>query len=75
MQRILTDCGFEQFIPVPEQMSPDLDFTTSPEPNPEQPAVLERAARLAAARQADLVLATDPDADRAAVMLPDGTGR
>lgn len=75
MQRILTDCGFEQFIPVPEQMSPDPDFTTSPEPNPEQPAVLERAARLAAARQADLVLATDPDADRAAVMLPDGTGR
>lgn len=75
MQRILTGCGFEQFIPVQEQMEPDPDFTTAPEPNPEQPAVLERAARLAAEQRADLVLATDPDADRAAVMLPDGTGR
>lgn len=75
MQRILSDCGFEQFIPVPEQMAPDPDFTTAPEPNPEQPAVLERAARLAAERRADLVLATDPDADRAAVLLPDETGR
>jgi phosphoglucomutase len=66
--------GVNNLIVVPEQFEPHPDFITTPSPNPENPEVLSAAAGLALRHKADLVLATDPDADRAAVMLPDGKG-
>lgn len=68
---IMRSIGVKNLIVVPEQFDPDPDFTTTPAPNPENPAVLSAAAALALKHQADLVLATDPDADRATIMLPD----
>jgi phosphomannomutase len=66
----LRSAGFSNVVVVPEQAEPDGDFPTVPFPNPEDPAVLELAHRLAADEHADLVLANDPDADRLAVSVP-----
>ncbi len=71
---IMRSIGVKNLIVVPEQFNPDPDFTTAPAPNPENPEVLSAAAALALKHQADLVLATDPDADRATIMLPDKNG-
>ncbi len=71
---ILTAQGF-RVVPVPEQMTPDGQFpNVTRSPNPEVPESMDRAAALAAAIKADLVLATDPDADRLGAMAPDRTG-
>ncbi|MFO0936278.1 MAG: phospho-sugar mutase [Gemmataceae bacterium] len=60
----LEACGFH-YIPVPEQMTPDGQFpNVTKTPNPEVPECMDRAERVAKEKQADLVLATDPDADR-----------
>ncbi|MCG8405935.1 MAG: phospho-sugar mutase [Phycisphaerales bacterium] len=56
--------GFEKVIELPEQAEPDGNFPTVTAPDPEKPSSLELAIRLAIKRDADLVLATDPDADR-----------
>jgi len=66
--------GFQHVIEVPEQAKPDGEFPTVKSPNPEEPAALELAIRLAVRQGADLVIGTDPDADRMgiAVRTPDG---
>ena len=74
-ERALKQAGFEQFVLVPEQAIPDPDFTTVKSPNPEEHSAFEYAMRLGEKEDADLLIATDPDADRlgAAVRQPDGT--
>ncbi|MCG8451557.1 MAG: phospho-sugar mutase [Spirochaetales bacterium] len=57
---------------VPEQRDPDGNFPTAPYPNPEMAPALELALKLAKEKDADLVMATDPDADRLGIAVPDG---
>jgi phosphoglucomutase/phosphomannomutase len=71
---ILVEQGF-RVIPVAEQVMPDGQFpNVTKTPNPEVPESMDRAAATAARQQADLVLATDPDADRLGAMVPAGLG-
>ena len=63
-RRILKELGFENVYVVPEQELPDPDFTTLEYPNPEDPKAFTLALELARKVGADVVLATDPDADR-----------
>ncbi|EOB3318292.1 phospho-sugar mutase [Enterococcus hirae] len=74
-ERALQQAGFEQFMLVPEQAVADPDFTTVQSPNPEEHSAFEYAIRLGEKEGADLLIATDPDADRlgAAVCQPDGS--
>jgi phosphoglucomutase/phosphomannomutase len=66
--------GF-RILPVAEQMAPDGQFpNVTKTPNPEVPESMDRAAAVAAQHRADLVLSTDPDADRLGAMSPDGAG-
>jgi phosphomannomutase len=67
---VLVRAGFDPPTVVPEQGAPDPDFPTVAFPNPEEPGALDLALALAAAEDADVVLANDPDADRLAVALP-----
>ena len=66
-RRILDELGFENVYVVPEQEMPDGEFTTLAYPNPEDPKAFELALKLAKEIDADIVLATDPDADRLGV--------
>ena len=71
---ILQERGFE-VIPVVEQMAPDGQFpNVTKSPNPEVPESLDRAEVVALAHRADLVLATDPDADRLGGLYPGPDG-
>lgn len=74
-ERALKQAGFEKFVVEPEQGVVDPDFSTVASPNPEEYAAFEYAIRLGTKEEADLLVATDPDADRlgAAVRLPDGS--
>jgi len=66
--------GYE-VLPVAEQMTPDGMFpNVTQTPNPEVPASMDRAVNLAKRQAADLVLSTDPDADRLGAMAPDRDG-
>ncbi|HIZ52758.1 MAG TPA: phospho-sugar mutase [Candidatus Enterococcus avicola] len=73
-ERALTQAGFKKFVIEPSQGQPDPDFSTVKSPNPEEASAFEYAIRLGEAEGADLLLATDPDADRlgAAIRMPDG---
>ena len=64
VRRILKELGFTNVYVVKEQEFPDGEFPTVSYPNPEDPAVFELAKKLAKEIDADLILATDPDADR-----------
>ena len=66
VRRILSELGFKHVYVVPEQELPDPDFTTLEYPNPEDPKAFTLALELAKEKNADIVLATDPDADRLA---------
>ena len=74
-KRALDQAGFTGLQVVSEQATPDGDFTTVKSPNPEEAGAFEYAIRLGEETKADVLLATDPDADRmgAAVRQPDGT--
>ena len=67
VRRILKELGFEKVHVVREQEAPDGEFPTLPYPNPEAPEAWELALSLAKKVDADIVLATDPDADRLGV--------
>lgn len=71
---ILAKAGFTQVFSVPEQARPDPDFSTLKYPNPEEPAAFELALRLALEHDGDLIMATDPDADRVGVMAKNRQG-
>ena len=74
-RRVLKELGFEKVYVVPEQELPDGEFPTVSYPNPEAAEAFELALKLAREKDADLVLATDPDADRLGVYVKDaGTG-
>ncbi|HEV2947072.1 MAG TPA: phospho-sugar mutase [Gemmataceae bacterium] len=71
---VLVQQGF-RVLPVEEQMKPDGMFTNVTQtPNPEVPVSMDRAEALAKKENADLVLSTDPDADRLGAMIPFGEG-
>lgn len=70
-RRILAELGFENVYVVLEQELPDGDFPTVSYPNPEAAEAFELALKLAKEKDADLVLATDPDADRLGVYVKD----
>ena len=71
VRRILSELGFRHVYVVPEQENPDPKFTTLEYPNPEDPKAFTYALRLAKEKDADIVLATDPDADRLGVYAKD----
>jgi phosphoglucomutase len=72
--KALKQWGFENIIPVAEQMIPDGNFSTVKSPNPEEKSAMEMSIALAKKTGAALVLATDPDADRVGIAIPDGKG-
>ena len=75
-RRVLKEIGLNKVYVVPEQELPDGDFPTVGYPNPEDPKAFELALKLADEVNADVVLATDPDADRLGVYAKDSaTGR
>ncbi len=73
--RVLRDIGIDDITVVPEQQYPDGNFPTCPYPNPEIFEALRLGLELAKKSGADLMLATDPDADRVgiAIRCPDGS--
>jgi phosphoglucomutase/phosphomannomutase len=66
---VLNKRGFTNYFIVPEQLEPNGEFPTVSYPNPEDLKAFELALKYAKERDADLILATDPDADRNAVMV------
>lgn len=70
-RRVMKELGFEHVYVVPEQELPDGDFPTVSYPNPEAKEAFELGLKLAKEKNADLVLATDPDADRLGVYVKD----
>ena len=70
-RRVLEELGFDKVYVVPEQELPDGDFPTVDYPNPEAKEAFKLALDLAKEKDADLVLATDPDADRLGVYVKD----
>ncbi len=73
-EKALKQAGFQQFIIEPSQAVADPNFSTVKSPNPEEHSAFEYAIALGEKEGADLLIATDPDADRlgAAVRMPDG---
>ena len=71
VRRVLTELGFENLYIVPEQAEPDGNFPTVDYPNPEDKAAFKMALELAQKEDADIVLATDPDADRLGIFAKD----
>lgn len=69
VRRVLKELGFENVYVVKEQELPDGDFPTVGYPNPESPKAFELAVKLGNEVGADLILATDPDADRLGVYI------
>jgi phosphomannomutase len=71
LRRCLSEAGFTSLSFVPSQEHPDPDFPTIPFPNPEEAGATDLLVALATETQAEIALATDPDADRLAVAIPD----
>ena len=74
VQAILKEMGIKEVRTVAEQEMPDGNFTTCPYPNPEEKAALTLALRDAEMHKPDLVMATDPDADRIGIAVPNEKG-
>jgi len=72
-ERIMGELGL-QVKTVPEQREPNGEFPTVSYPNPEEPAALKLAIELGKKEKADVVMATDPDADRLGIAVPDKNG-
>ena len=70
-RRVMKEIGFEHVYVVPEQELPDGEFPTVSYPNPEAEEAFTLGLKLAEEKNADLVLATDPDADRLGVYVKD----
>ncbi|MCF0125300.1 MAG: phospho-sugar mutase, partial [Clostridia bacterium] len=70
-KKLLNEIGLENVYVVPEQEAPDGNFPTVSYPNPEDPAAFKLALELAEKVDADVVLATDPDADRLGIFAKD----
>ena len=70
-ERLFKEIGFENIYVVPEQKDPDGNFPTVDYPNPEDPKAFKLALELAKKVNADVVLATDPDADRLGIFSKD----
>lgn len=73
VEKVLGDLGLT-VITVPEQREPDGNFSTVEKPNPEEAPALKMALELAKKEKADVVMATDPDADRFGGAVPDAAG-
>ena len=73
MVNILTSKGYH-VIPVAEQMIPDGNFSTLKSPNPEEPSAFEYAIKLGKEENADILIATDPDADRMGIAAKSKSG-
>lgn len=73
VQDILARNGFNKVSVVKEQLEPNGDFPTCPSPNPEKVEVYELALELAKEKNADVIVATDPDCDRVGVMAKRGS--
>ncbi len=71
VRRVLSELGFKHVYVVPEQELPDPAFTTLDYPNPEDPKAFTLALKLAKEKNADIVMATDPDADRLGIYALD----
>ena len=71
VRRVLSELGFKHVYVVPEQELPDPEFTTLDYPNPEDPKAFTLALKLAKEKHADIVMATDPDADRLGIYALD----
>ena len=74
VRRVLKDRGFTNIFVVPEQENPDFNFTTVGYPNPEDPKAFDYAVRYGKEKNADILIATDPDCDRIAMMIKDNNG-
>ena len=72
VSRILDRVGIKDIVVVPEQAEPNGDFPTCPYPNPEIREALEKGIELCEQVHPDLLLATDPDADRVGIAVADG---
>ncbi len=75
VRTVLAEMGFSHITVVPQQELPDGNFPTAPYPNPELPEAMRLGLALAAETGADLLLATDPDADRVGVGVRDKEGQ
>ena len=71
MQKVFESFGFNNVYYVKEQQQPDPNFTTVKSPNPEEPEAFELAIQYGQRNGADILLATDPDADRLGVAVRD----
>jgi len=67
--RVLREKGLKNLVTVDEQMLPDGNFTTIKDPNPESPEAFEYAKKYANKNDSDLLICTDPDADRVGLMV------
>lgn len=74
VRRVMAEIGVEEVSIVKEQEMPDGNFTTCPYPNPEIKEALQKGLELCEAKKPDLLLATDPDADRVGIAVKDYDG-
>ncbi|MFF2912258.1 phospho-sugar mutase [Paenibacillus sp. NPDC057934] len=75
VRRVLEKIGFTQVHVVPEQEQPDAEFTTVKSPNPEEREAFTLAIKLGEELNADLLIGTDPDADRMGAVVRDNEGK
>ena len=74
VRRVLAECGYEQLHVVEEQCTFDPNFSTVKSPNPEETSAFEMAINIAKDIDADIVMATDPDADRVGLAVKNSEG-